>query len=91
MHKQPGIYQTVLLDGQGVFMHSCIHLPILLPAGAVIAALSEIDSSVARLLQGVIIMSLFSIRKKKLMQKAHLLQIKEIEEFTVIVWARKNL
>lgn len=64
MHKQSGMYQTVLLNGQGFFMHSCMYLPSFLPAGSVRAALSEIDSSVTHLLQGVIIMSLFSIRKK---------------------------
>lgn len=63
MHRQQGMYQTVLLNEQGAVMHSCIYLPNLLPAGAVIAALPEIDSSVAHFLQGVIIMSLFSIRK----------------------------
>lgn len=64
MHKQSGMYQTVLLNEQGVFMHSCIYLPSLLPAAAVIAALSEIDSSVAHLLQGAIIMSLFFNQEK---------------------------
>lgn len=64
MHKQSGMYQTVLLNEQGVLMHSCIYSPSLCPAAAVIAALSEIDSSVTHLLQGVIIMSLFFNQEK---------------------------
>lgn len=64
MHQQSRMYQTVLLNGQGAPMHNCMYLPSFLPAGAVIAALSEIDSSVTHLFRGVIIMSLFSIRKK---------------------------
>jgi len=81
----------VLLSEHRVFKHSCIYLSSPLYAQPVIVTGSEINSSVVYLLQGVIIMPIFQSEKKKSMQKARLLQIKEIEKLMVIAEARKPL
>lgn len=81
----------MLLSEHRVFTHSCIYLSSPLYAQPVIATGSEINSSVVYLLQGVIIMPIFQSEKKKSMQKARLLQIKEIEKLMVIAEARKPL